>query len=63
LPAERPPLRCQPASTLEFSSVHFRFSRLDEPERFIGIVIESLRSRRWRQLALFEFRDPPRSVC
>jgi hypothetical protein len=31
--------------TLAYSSVHFRFPRLDEPERFIGIVIESFPKR------------------
>lgn len=48
--------------TFEPSSFQFRFSWLDEPERFIRIVIEPSRSWRWRQLALFECRDSPRSI-
>src|ERR1035438_8023025 len=48
--------------TSESSSVHFRFSRLDETKRFVGIVIEPLRNWRGRRLALFEQRDSPRNI-
>jgi len=51
--------RVPPSGALESSFVGCRFSRMEEPERFVEIVVEFFRSRRPQELAPFERRDSP----